>query len=224
LFLDRAPNFLVAADNGIKLAFARVLGQVAGIFLEGLIAFFRILTVCRAALAQLGDGAFQRLRRHTGIFQNVCSRIPSQACNGEQQAFGGDESVPGLLRAGFSFLEELRARLFKAQAACSGAGNFRLFAEGGINALHSQFRPAAGSADKVCRELVAVFKQGFENVRRGQHLVTGSQRGGLRALDDGAGSFGVLLKVHGFIPFWRQICIACRPRSAAAVSLKAMWE
>ena len=47
--LDRAADFLVAADHRIELAVARRLGQVAGVFLHRVIAFFG-----RSAVAQCG--------------------------------------------------------------------------------------------------------------------------------------------------------------------------
>ncbi len=55
--LDRAADFLVAPDHGVQLAVAGGLGQVAGVALEGVIAFLGAGAVGGAALAQgLGGG------------------------------------------------------------------------------------------------------------------------------------------------------------------------
>ena len=69
--LDRAADFLVAADDGIELAVARRLGEVARIFLQRVIAVFGRGAVGRAALAQILDRGVQRLRRHAGVGQNL---------------------------------------------------------------------------------------------------------------------------------------------------------
>ena len=57
--LDRAADLLVAADDRVELAFARRLGQVAGIFLERVIALLGGRAVGLAALADLLDRAVQ---------------------------------------------------------------------------------------------------------------------------------------------------------------------
>ena len=57
--LDGAANFLIAANHWIQFAGARILGQVARIFLQGLIAFFGIGTIGGPALAKLGHGRLQ---------------------------------------------------------------------------------------------------------------------------------------------------------------------
>ena len=53
--LDGAADFLVAADDRIELAFARRLGEVAGIFLQRVIALLGRRGVGRAALADVVD-------------------------------------------------------------------------------------------------------------------------------------------------------------------------
>ena len=61
--LDGAANLLVAADDGVELAVARRLGQVARIFLQGLVVVLGRGAMRLASLPQIGDRLFQRLRR-----------------------------------------------------------------------------------------------------------------------------------------------------------------
>ncbi len=58
--LDGAADFLVAADHRIELAVARRLGEVAGIFLERVVAILGRLRVGGAAAAQLVDRRVER--------------------------------------------------------------------------------------------------------------------------------------------------------------------
>ena len=64
--LDGAADLLVAADHRIELALARRLGEVAGVFLQRVVAVLGRRGVGGAALAQLVDGLLERLRRDAG--------------------------------------------------------------------------------------------------------------------------------------------------------------
>jgi len=70
--LDRAADFLVAADHRIELAVARCLGQVAGEFLHRIIGAFGIGAVRRLALAQFGNSRLKRL----GVDPGRLERLP----------------------------------------------------------------------------------------------------------------------------------------------------
>ena len=59
--LDRAADLLVAADHRVELAVARRLGQVAGVFLQRVVAFLGRGAVGRAALAHRLDRGVERL-------------------------------------------------------------------------------------------------------------------------------------------------------------------
>ena len=54
--LHRAPNFFVPPNDGVKLALARRLRQVARELLERIIAVFSRSGICRFAFAQRIDG------------------------------------------------------------------------------------------------------------------------------------------------------------------------
>jgi hypothetical protein len=65
--LNRAADFFVATNDGVELAVARGLGQVARIFFERLIGIFGTGIVGRTAFAQVIDGRVQCLRRQAGF-------------------------------------------------------------------------------------------------------------------------------------------------------------
>ncbi len=105
--LDRTADFFVAPDNRVELAFPRILGQVAGVFFQGFIAFFGIFTVSSATLTEFGNGAFEARRGHARIGQHVRSRITLQTGDCQQQAFNGDKTVASFLCVRFGSLEQL---------------------------------------------------------------------------------------------------------------------
>ena len=74
--LDRAPDFLVAADHRIELACARCFREVARVFLQRFIGVFGARVVGGAALAQFLDRGVERLRRDAGVGEDL-SRLPS---------------------------------------------------------------------------------------------------------------------------------------------------
>ena len=69
--LDGAADFFVAADDGIEFARARRFGQIAGVFLQRVVALLGRGAVGRAALAQVVDRFVQFLRRGAGVFQDL---------------------------------------------------------------------------------------------------------------------------------------------------------
>ena len=69
--LDGAADFLVAADHGVELAVAGHLGEVAGVFLERVVAAFGRGRIGRAALAQVLDGLFERRRFDAALGQRI---------------------------------------------------------------------------------------------------------------------------------------------------------
>jgi hypothetical protein len=108
--LDGASDFLVAADHRVKLALARRLGQVAGVFLQRVIGVLGRLRVGGAALAQAFDGGVQPLRRGAGFRQDFPGVAVLLQRDGEQQPFDGDEAVAGLLGDLLGVVEQPRRR------------------------------------------------------------------------------------------------------------------
>ena len=80
--LDGAADFLVAADHRIELAGARLRGQVAGVFLQRVVAVLGGGALRGAALAHLVDRGIEALRGDAGILQasgRWCRRWPTPA-------------------------------------------------------------------------------------------------------------------------------------------------
>uniref|UniRef100_A0A0N4ZD53 PE-PGRS family protein n=1 Tax=Parastrongyloides trichosuri TaxID=131310 RepID=A0A0N4ZD53_PARTI len=105
--LDGAADLLVAADDGVDLAVARGLGQVAGVAFQRVEAVLGAGAVGGLALADFGDGVVQLLGRDPGGFQRLGGGAAFLG-DGGQQAFGGDEGVAGLLGGVFGGAEDAR--------------------------------------------------------------------------------------------------------------------
>ena len=65
--LNRAANFLVAADDRVDLALLGALGQVDGVFLERLAGFFGVGIVHFGATAKIVDSGLERLANSAGV-------------------------------------------------------------------------------------------------------------------------------------------------------------
>ncbi len=115
--LDGAADLLVAADDRIELAVLRGLGEVAGIFLQRIIALLGGRRVGRASLADRVDRLIQALRGDTGILQDLCGfrLLDGQ---GLQQALGGNEAVARLLGKLLRGIED--ARHFRREIDLTG--------------------------------------------------------------------------------------------------------
>ena len=94
--LDGTADLLVAADDGIQLAVARRLGEVARIFLERIVAIFGPLRVGASATAQLVDRGVEILRRQARFGEGVADRAALGEREGEQDPFDRDVGIAGL--------------------------------------------------------------------------------------------------------------------------------
>ena len=95
--LDRAPDFLVAADDGIDLALLGAAGQVVGVFLQRLAVLFGIRVRNRPVTLQLGDRLHQALGVHTAFAQQFPDLSPI-LLHRKQEQFGCDVLVAAILR------------------------------------------------------------------------------------------------------------------------------
>jgi hypothetical protein len=89
--LDGAADFLVATDHRIELALAGRLGEVARVFFERVVAALGRRGIGRAALAQLRDRLFERLRLHARLGQRFRGVGPFGQRQGHQHALDSDE-------------------------------------------------------------------------------------------------------------------------------------
>ena len=69
--LDGAADLLVAADHRVELAVAGRLGEVAGVFLQRVVAVLGVRAVDGPALAHVADRLLQRLRRRRRRLQRT---------------------------------------------------------------------------------------------------------------------------------------------------------
>ena len=105
--LDRATDFLVAADDRVELALTRDLGQIARIFLQCVVSIFRGRAVRRAALAQIVDRGIQSLRRHARTFHGARRWRACAHRDRLKQALRGHERIARLLGQVLSEIEVL---------------------------------------------------------------------------------------------------------------------
>jgi hypothetical protein len=90
--LDRAANFIVAADHWIELARARTLGQIDGVFLQRFALAFGVLAMHLRAAAHGGNRRFERLARQAVLARDTpCLALV--VGDREQEHFARDERV-----------------------------------------------------------------------------------------------------------------------------------
>ena len=82
--LDRAADFVVAADDGIELAVACTLGQIHRVFFKRLALTFGLLVRDPFAAAYGKDGGFQRLFVGT-VFLECATRVTFVGEHGDQE-------------------------------------------------------------------------------------------------------------------------------------------
>ena len=93
--------------TGSSLPRAGQFGQVAGIFLQRVIVVLGGGAVGGAALAQIGDRGVEVLSGDAGILQDFRRFGAGGQRQRQQQIFGGDETVAGLLGRLFGIVEQL---------------------------------------------------------------------------------------------------------------------
>ena len=210
--LDGAADFVVAADDRVELAGAGIGGQVARIFLQRVIGLFGARRIGGAALADVVDHLVQRLRRDTGLGEDLRGLGRLLHRQRLQQALDGDEAVAGLLRQLLGGRENLGERLRKIELAVA-AFDARQRLERRLHAELDVARPAAGALDQRCAEALVVVDQHFQKMFGRELLMVARKRHGLRGLDEAANPLGILFKIHRSSPFLH------RPASRRRISL-----
>ena len=182
--LNGTADFLVAADDRIELAVACGLRQVAGIFLQRVIGVFGRGGVGGAAFAQGFDGGIEVLRRDAGLGENFSSVAVLLNCQRQQQPFDGNETVAGLLAGLFGGVEHAGQTRCQINLAGTAAGDFRNLRQRRFDCLQCLAGITAGTVDQSGRQPFRVIEQDFEQMFRGELLVTLAQGHGLRGLDE----------------------------------------
>ena len=173
--LNGAADFLVAADYGIKLAVARHLREIAGIFLQRVISVLGRGGIGGAALAQRVDGRIQILWRDTRFreYLSCFAVLLQRQC--EQQPFDSNETVSGLLTGFFGGVENARQRRIKIDLAGAGAADLRPLGERCFHRLQCLTGLAARAIDQPSRKTLGIIEQNLEQVFGGKLLVAFAQ-------------------------------------------------
>jgi hypothetical protein len=193
--LNGAADFVVAPDYRIELAFARRLGEVAGVFLQRIVALLGRSRVSGAALAQFVDRLVQAHRSDATILQHRC-RIAF--FNGQclQQPLGGHKAVAGLpgdLAGGLEDPRRLRRQIELAGPAAFHLGQLlQVGLDGGQHAA----RIAARRLDQAGRQPLLVVDENFQDVIGNEALMAFPQSQILGRLNETARPLGEFFEVH----------------------------
>ncbi len=103
--LDGAADLIIPSDHRVQPALLGPLGQIDGVFLQGLSLLFRIWVVDRLAIAHLVHGLFQRLFVGPGLAQQF-SQWPLIFYRCQHEQFAGDIAVLALLRQLIGLIEQ----------------------------------------------------------------------------------------------------------------------
>src|SRR5690606_2611953 len=216
--LDGAADFLVAPDDGIELALARVLGQVAGIFLERVIGVFRARRIGGAALADRLDGGVQPVGRDARRGEDLARIGVFLDGQRQQHALDRDETVAGLAGRRLGGLEHAGKFARKIDLAIV-ARNGRDFLEPVLDPGAHGLDIAAGALDQPGGHAFGIVDEDLEDMERAELLVPARKGQLLRALDEPARPLGVFLDVHAStLLFWR----AARPATGARTTPEAL--
>ena len=174
--LDRAADLLVAADDRVELALSRGFGQVAGVFLERVVALLGRGAVGLAALAHLFDRPVEALRVHPRRRQRLGSAGTGSRRQRQQQPLDGHKAVAGALRQLLGLLEDPRQFGRNVDLPRPRPLDLREPVELGIDRLQCRLRVAPGGANEIGAQPLAILQQHLQQVFRRQPLMTAPQR------------------------------------------------
>ena len=198
--LDRAADLLVAADDRIELAFARRLGQVAGVFLQRVVPGLRRCGVGGAALANVVDRLVERGRRDAGLGQDLGGRGLLLHGERQEQPLDCHVGIAGLLRDLLGGGEDARQRLREVELA-GAAGDLGNPGECHFRGEHGVARAPAGALDKAGGHPFPIVEQHLQKVLRRELLVPLAERVGLGRLNEALRPLRILFDIHVPTPF-----------------------
>ena len=175
---------------------SRHLGEVAGIFLQRVIAALGARGVGGAALAQFGDRLLERLRLRVALGQRVGGVGALGQRQRHQHALDGDEGIARLLGDGFGLVEDARRLGRHVDLARALAFDLGLLGKVGLNRAVNGAGIAACRRNEVGGEAFRIVEQDFQKVVGNEPLVTFAQSQHLGTLQETAHALGVLLLIH----------------------------
>ena len=194
--LHDAADLLVPPDHRIDRSAACRFGKVARVLPERIVAGLGRGAVGGPALAQVVDGGIQRLRAGTGVGQDAGGLRPLGERKREQQTFGGDVAVAGLLRDVLGGIEEPRRLRREVELAGAAALHPGQRVERGPGFLQRVLGPAAGGADQIGGKAFGVVEQDLEQMLGREALVAAAGRETLGGLHEAARTLGKPLEIH----------------------------
>ncbi len=192
--LHGAAYLVIAPDDRVDLALARGIRQVAGVFLQRVIALLGTRRVRRPALADVVDRRVDALRGDRPGIQRLLGAGLDQRQRG-QQPFDRHKAVARLLGDRLGLVQHTHQARVHIDLPVA-ARDLGLLRNRRIDRAQHLFRAAARPADQVRRQPLVVIHQRLEQMF-GQHaLVAFPHRDGLRGLQEPARPFRELLHVH----------------------------
>ena len=195
--LNRASDLLIPADDRIELPVPGGLGEVAGEFLQRIVAVLGACRVGGAPAAELVDRFVQRLRLHARSRQRLASRRACRKGERQQQPLDGHIAVPGLLGDLLGLIEEADGIVVEpGRLGRPASGDRGQLGQRSVDLAGRQVRIAAGGADQAGCHALLVLEQGFEDMLRRDALMIEPDCDSLRGLEKALRAVRVLLKVH----------------------------
>ena len=198
--LDHPADLLVAADHRVELALTRGFGEIAGVFLQRIVALLGRRAVRGPALPQRLDRAVQRLRRHAGLLERVRGFGAGGHGQRHQDALDRHEAVARLLRELLGLVEQARGFRRQEQLAGPGALDPRQPGERRLGQVERALRIAARRPDQVGREALRIVEQHLEHVLGREALMPLAQGERLRRLDKASRALRMSFQIHRQLP------------------------
>ena len=162
--LHDTADFLVASDDGIKLAAAGLLGEVAGITLQRLVLGLGILIGNFLRAADRGQGFQDSVVGGAVTGQDRLRRVFLAVGCGQQQVFGGDVLILEVVGFLESALDQLIQGRRHARLSRALARNFGQAADFAVGIMQDHLRTDAELLEDGRNDAFLVFKQGGEQV------------------------------------------------------------
>ncbi len=162
--LDGAADLVVTADDGVELALLGALGEVDGVFLQGLARLLGIGVIHRCAAAQLVDGLLDQGLAGAGLAQQLAQRALVLHRRQHEQ-LRGDVLVVALLSQLVGEIEdagEVGGDVYVATSALHLGHLVQLFAQLGAQQVHVHI----GLLQQVARGAALLVEQGHHDVGR----------------------------------------------------------
>jgi hypothetical protein len=213
-YLDRAADFLVAADDGVELAGSRKFRQIPCIFLERVIAVFRRRRIGTAALTQFLDRIVEVLRTDIRIFEDAPGLGAARHRQREEKQFGSHVTVARFFCQFLGGVEQPCRVGRNIHLPCARAFHARELGQRNFRLLAHQIGAAAGSGYQPRCKTFLIVHQHLQQVQRIDGLIVGTDCKALRRLNEPARPLGKLLDVH--------ICLSGRAPAGSRCALNSV--